>query len=35
MGGIDWSPILLFIAIYLIREFLGLILVRIGMGGRP
>ena len=29
MGGIDWSPLLLFIAIYLIRQFLGLILVRI------
>ena len=25
-GGIDWSPILLFLAIYLIRRFLWLIL---------
>ena len=27
-GGIDWSPMLLFLAIYLIRRFLGLILIR-------
>ena len=27
-GGIDWSPMLLFLAIYLIRRFLGLILPR-------
>jgi len=26
-GGIDWSPMLLFLAIYLLRRFLGLILV--------
>ena len=25
-GGIDWSPMLLFLAIYLLRRFLGLIL---------
>jgi uncharacterized protein YggT (Ycf19 family) len=27
-GGIDWSPMLLFLAIYLIQRFLGLILPR-------
>ena len=26
-GGIDWSPMLLFLAIYLLRRFLGLILI--------
>ena len=29
MGGIDWSPLLLLLAIYLIRRLLGLILVSI------
>ncbi|HYU26037.1 MAG TPA: YggT family protein [Thermoanaerobaculia bacterium] len=27
MGGIDWSPLLLLLAIYLIRRLLGLILI--------
>jgi uncharacterized protein YggT (Ycf19 family) len=29
MGGIDWSPMLLLLAIYLIQRILGLILVSI------
>jgi uncharacterized protein YggT (Ycf19 family) len=29
MGGIDWSPMLLLLAIYLLQRILGLILVSI------
>ena len=29
MGGIDWSPLLLLLAIYLVRRLLGLILLSI------
>src|SRR5213595_1465321 len=31
MGGIDWSPMLLLLAIYLIQRLLGLILVSIAV----